>query len=69
MSTTWDSTEVAEESIIIQTEPKEYQKEVIDRIEEFYQSRKIGKILWSCGLGKSLLSIFALFSHINSVIY
>ena len=50
--------EVTEESIIIQIEPKEYQKEVIDRIEEFYQLQQIGKILWSCGLGKSLLSIF-----------
>ena len=39
-------------------EPKTYQQEVLDTIDEFYKNNNIGKIIWSCGLGKTLLSIF-----------
>jgi superfamily II DNA or RNA helicase len=34
-----------------------HQKEVLDIVEDFYTSNKIGKIIWACGLGKALLSI------------
>lgn len=37
--------------------PFEYQKEVLDNLEEF-KKIKIGKLLWACGLGKSYMSLF-----------
>jgi superfamily II DNA or RNA helicase len=38
--------------------PKSHQKDIIDIIDNFYFNNKIGNIIWTCGLGKSLLSIF-----------
>jgi predicted helicase len=38
--------------------PLAHQKNVIDNITNFYEKNNIGKLLWSCGLGKTLLSIF-----------
>lgn len=38
--------------------PNEHQKNVLDNIKEFYSNNSIGKIIWSCGLGKTLLAIF-----------
>ncbi len=38
--------------------PKIHQKEIIEIIDNFYLNNKIGNIIWTCGLGKSLLSIF-----------
>ena len=43
---------------IIIIEPKEYQIEVINKIASFYESHNIGKIIWSCGLGKTLMALF-----------
>jgi predicted helicase len=40
------------------TEPEDHQKEVLDKIEDAYNHNNILKLIWSCGLGKSLLSIF-----------
>ena len=37
--------------------PYSYQQEVLDKIEIFYDNNNIGKIIWSCGLGKALLAI------------
>ena len=37
--------------------PYYYQQEVLDKIEKFYESNKIGKICWACGLGKALLGV------------
>ena len=37
--------------------PNEHQNVVLNNIEEFYKVNKIGKLIWACGLGKSLLSI------------
>lgn len=37
--------------------PKQHQQDVLDSIEAFYQSNRIGKLIWACGLGKALLSI------------
>lgn len=39
-------------------EPKKHQKDVLDIITEFYNNNNIGKLIWGCGLGKTLLSIF-----------
>ena len=38
--------------------PFDYQNHVLDIIEDFYNSNDIGKLLWSCGLGKGLMSMF-----------
>jgi predicted helicase len=38
--------------------PKEHQIPILDIIEDFYNNNNIGKLIWSCGLGKTLLSIF-----------
>jgi len=38
--------------------PKEHQKYIIDKIDNFYLNNDIGNLIWTCGLGKSLLSLF-----------
>ncbi len=38
--------------------PKEHQISILNKITDFYNINKIGKLIWSCGLGKTLLSIF-----------
>ena len=38
--------------------PYKHQQDVIDKIENFYENNNIGKLLWACGLGKSLESMF-----------
>ena len=38
--------------------PNSYQLDVIDRAIEYFKHNKTGKIIWACGLGKSLLSLF-----------
>jgi len=37
--------------------PKDYQLDVLDKIELFYNENNIGKLLWFCGLGKSIMSL------------
>lgn len=37
--------------------PNEQQENVLDVIKLFYEKNNIGKLIWSCGLGKTLLSI------------
>ena len=39
-------------------EPNEHQKEVLLKIEDYYLNNNIGKLIWACGLGKTLMSIF-----------
>lgn len=38
--------------------PYDYQNSVLDIIEDFYNYNDMGKLLWSCGLGKGLMSMF-----------
>jgi superfamily II DNA or RNA helicase len=38
--------------------PKLHQLEILDIIDEFYLNNNIGNLIWTCGLGKSLMSIF-----------
>lgn len=42
---------------IIDIIPNNQQIIVLNKIDEFYKINNIGKIIWSCGLGKTLLSI------------
>jgi len=44
---------------------REYQQEVLDKMETYFQTNSIGQLLWACGLGKTLLSIF----HIQQMKY
>ena len=37
--------------------PKNHQLEILDIIDDFYLNNNIGNLLWTCGLGKSLMSI------------
>lgn len=39
-------------------EPKSHQIEILKTIKDFYNLNDIGKLIWSCGLGKALMSIF-----------
>ena len=41
-----------------QLKPLSHQTHIIDMISDFYNINNIGKLIWSCGLGKTLLSIF-----------
>ena len=45
--------------------PREYQQEVLNKMETYFQTNSIGQLLWACGLGKTLLSIF----HIQQMKY
>ena len=38
--------------------PKEHQIDIINKIDDFYLNNNIGNLIWTCGLGKSLMSIF-----------
>jgi len=41
--------------------PYDYQQCVLNRIEYFFNINNIGKLIWACGLGKALLSIFIIY--------
>jgi predicted helicase len=50
--------------------PYNYQQNVLDKINDFYSRHDIGKIIWACGTGKTILSIFiAKLLHCNLVLY
>jgi len=37
--------------------PKDYQQEVLNKIDDYYNHNDNGKIIWSCGIGKTIMSI------------
>jgi len=37
--------------------PKIHQKDILDTINNFYEINNIGKLIWTCGLGKTIMSI------------
>ena len=37
--------------------PLPHQKDVLDKIPDFYVSNDIGKLYWACGMGKALMSL------------
>ncbi len=37
--------------------PYQHQQDVLDKVVDFYKKNNIGKIIWSCGLGKALIGI------------
>lgn len=38
--------------------PNGQQEYILEKIVDFYKNNDIGKLIWACGLGKTLLSIF-----------
>ncbi len=38
--------------------PLPHQMDILERIENYYETHDKGKIIWACGLGKALLSLF-----------
>jgi len=38
--------------------PFPYQEETLEKMSDYFSTNDIGKIIWSCGLGKTLLSLF-----------
>ena len=38
--------------------PNPQQLDILNKVKDFFSSNNMGKIIWSCGLGKTLLSIF-----------
>jgi predicted helicase len=47
-----------EEQFNEELKPNDHQQKILNSIEYFYQKNNIGKLIWACGLGKALLSIF-----------
>ncbi len=39
-------------------EPYKYQKDVLDNIQNYYSQNNIGKLIWACGLGKTLMTLY-----------
>ena len=37
--------------------PKDYQQDILLSINEFYSKYNIGKLIWACGIGKTIMSI------------
>jgi predicted helicase len=44
--------------LIVKPKPLEYQEEIIEKAKEYYKTANIGKLIWACGLGKTLFSLF-----------
>ena len=52
----------------VSIKPSEHQLHVLDKCEEFYINNDTGKLIWSCGLGKTLLSILIVQKlHFNKI--
>jgi len=45
----------------LEIKPNEQQQNILVMIKKFYKNNDIGKIYWSCGLGKALMSIFIVY--------
>jgi superfamily II DNA or RNA helicase len=55
-----DRLNVVEEQRPFTLTPNEHQLEALTKIVEHFKSNDKGKILWACGLGKTLLSLFSM---------
>ena len=38
--------------------PLQHQQDVLNKIKDYYENNDIGKLIWACGLGKSLMTLF-----------
>lgn len=50
--------ELEDDIIEIKYKPNDIQQEILFKIEKFYIKNNIGKLIWTCGLGKTLMSLF-----------
>ena len=46
------------DNINILKEPYKYQTDVLDNIQNYYSQNNIGKLIWACGLGKTLMTLY-----------
>jgi superfamily II DNA or RNA helicase len=49
-----DTNDINDTNIII---PKDYQQDILKSINDFYSKNNIGKLIWACGIGKTIMSI------------
>lgn len=56
----YDNKSIIQDALMLSNniKPEDHQTEVLLKIDDFYKSNDIGKLVHACGLGKSLLSIF-----------
>lgn len=60
---------IPKEIINYELKPSYYQNEVLKITQKYYSKNNIGKIIWACGLGKSILSILIVKQHLfNKII-
>ena len=38
--------------------PLQHQQDLLNKINDYYENNNIGKLIWACGLGKSLITLF-----------
>jgi len=43
---------------LLKLKPKPHQQKILSIVKDFYKENSIGKLIWTCGLGKSLMSLF-----------
>ena len=51
-------TKIISDNVLMLKEPYKYQKEVLDNIKNYYLENNNGKLIWACGLGKTLMTLY-----------
>ena len=51
-------TKIISSNALMLKEPYKYQKDVLDNIQNYYFQNNIGKLIWACGLGKTLMTLY-----------
>lgn len=51
-------TKIISDNTLMLKEPYKYQKEVLDNIKNYYLENNNGKLIWACGLGKTLMALY-----------
>ena len=54
--------DVISEDVIIK--PHNYQKDILDKIDHYYKHNNNGKLIWACGMGKTLMTLLII-KHMN----
>ena len=51
-------TKIISSNTLMLKEPYKYQTDVLDNIQNYYSQNNIGKLIWACGLGKTLMTLY-----------
>ena len=51
-------TKIISGNTLMLKEPYKYQTDVLDNIQNYYSQNNIGKLIWACGLGKTLMTLY-----------